>query len=205
MSHSPSRLPQLLLITGVLFLAGGAWLLRQAWTGPSAPSVAPRHPAIGRPLPPFLLTRHDGTPFTAGSLRGRWTLLFFGYTQCPDVCPTSLLAMREAMAHLGNVPLPQVVFLSVDPQRDTIELLGQYVPHFNPAFVGATGAETALRPLAEALGVAFARHESASGYTIDHTASVFLVGPDVRVHSVFPHPPDPELVAKIYREATGIR
>lgn len=153
----------------------------------------------------FALTDHSGKPRRLADFRGKAVVLFFGYTQCPDVCPTSLSALRDAMARLGNVPRPQVVFITVDPGRDSAELLSQYVPQFDPAFVGATGAESAVRPLAEALGVAYARHETPSGYTIDHTASVFLIGPEGRAHSVFPHPPDPELVAKGYRQAAGIR
>lgn len=199
------RLPRNLLIASMLLLASGTGLLWQAWPRRAAISVVPSHPALGRDLPPFLLTRHDGRPFTRDSLVSRWTLLFFGYTQCPDVCPTTLSAMREAMARLGNVPRPQVVFVSVDPQRDSIELLSEYMPRFDPAFVGASGPEAAWRPLAEALGVAYARHASASNYTIDHTASVFLIGPDGRTHAVFAHPPDAELVAQGYREAAGIR
>lgn len=159
------------------------------------------------PLPAFALTNHQGSPFTEASLHGRWTFLFFGYTHCPDVCPTSLAALAEVTRQLDvtpGVPRPQVVFVSVDGQRDTPSLLADYVPTFNPLFIGVTGTEAQLAPLVKSLGVFFERHGGADGnYLIDHTAGVFLIDPVGKLSAVFPHPPRADLIAEEYRRLAG--
>ncbi|MBL8491995.1 MAG: SCO family protein, partial [Rhodocyclaceae bacterium] len=96
-----------------------------------------------KPLPAFDFERAGGR-FTNGDLTGRWTFLFFGYTQCPDICPTALALMAQVKAGIVEAKgaEPQVAFVSVDPKRDTPALLARYVPHFDPAFIGAVGDDT---------------------------------------------------------------
>lgn len=170
---------------------------------PAALSEKPIAPA----LPAFTLTSHYGTPFTEASLRGHWTFLFFGYTHCPDVCPTTLAALAEVKRHLDGtlaVAQPQVVFVSVDGQRDTPSLLADYVPAFDPAFIGVTGSEVQLAPLVESLGVFHERHGGANGnYLIDHTAGVFLIDPSGRLNGAYPHPPRADLIAEQFRRLAG--
>lgn len=164
--------------------------------------LAAAQPAM-RPLPAFALTSHHGTSFTDANLRDRWTYMFFGYTHCPDVCPTSLAALAEVTRRLAGVPevaRPQVVFVSVDGQRDTPSLLADYVPAFDPAFIGATGTKAQLAPLAESLGVFYARHGGTDGnYQIDHSTGVFLIDPAGKLRETYAHPPRADLIAEQYR------
>jgi protein SCO1/2 len=146
-----------------------------------------------RPLPDFALTAHDGTPFTPARLRGHYTLVLFGYINCPDVCPTTLVELAARNR-------PEVLMISVDPARDTPERLAAYVPHFDPSFVGVTGQVAAIDALAQRLGVAIERGEPRDGsYAVDHTAAVFLVDPAARVVAVFPAPHLAATVAADYR------
>lgn len=148
-----------------------------------------------RPLNPFALRDHKGEPFTLSSLQGKWTFLNFGYTYCPDVCPTTLstLARLNAGLEKNGVDVPyQIVFVSIDPERDTQTRLAEYVPYFSPGFVGARGEEGDLRKLTGQLGVLFVRveeKENAGGeYLMDHTASVILVDPEGRLRAIFSAP-----------------
>ena len=156
-----------------------------------------------RPLPPFALTEHDGSRFDPARLKGHYTFVLFGYTNCPDVCPTTLMELaraRRALADLPPAALPAVALISVDPKRDTQERLAAYAPHFDPSFVGVTGSEAAIDALARALGVAIERGTPVDGnYAVDHTAAVFLIDPAARVAAVFPAPHDGQVLAHDYR------
>ena len=109
-----------------------------------------------RPLPPLALVDQDNRPFDTQRLRGRWSLLFFGFTSCPDVCPTTMTALAQTNKLLADLPgalRPRVIMISVDPERDTPERLGAYVKAFDPTFVGATGTKAAIDELAQRMGV----------------------------------------------------
>lgn len=156
-----------------------------------------------RPLPEFTLTDHLNRPFAREQFQGHWTFLFFGYTSCPDVCPTTLAILQavaeQVEAPRGMIAKPQHVFISVDPQRDTPERLGDYVGHFNPKFIGATGSEEALAALARELFILYERGESrgADDYDINHTASILLIDPQARLFGKFSPPHTPaEIVEK---------
>ena len=193
----------LLLVLGAL-LAGA--LAARRWYAPRAlppvTMVATLYPAA-RPLPPFELTAQDGSRFDASRLRGRWTLLFFGFTSCPDACPTTLLelaAVRRALADLPPAAAPQVVMISVDPERDTPARLAAFLAHFDPAFVGATGSTAAIAALAAGVGVAVqAGAATDGGYTVEHGATVFLVDPRVATVALFPLPHVARAIAADYR------
>lgn len=159
-----------------------------------------------RPLNPFALRDHKGEPFTLSSLQGKWTFLNFGYTYCPDVCPTTLstLARLNAGLEKNGVDVPyQVVFVSIDPERDTQTRLAEYVPYFSPGFVGARGEEGDLRKLTGQLGVLFVRveeKENAGGqYLMDHTASVILVDPEGRLRAIFSAPHKASVMLEDFR------
>lgn len=150
-----------------------------------------------RALTPFELVDQDGAPFDLARLQGRWTLLFFGYTYCPDVCPATLAALAEVHSLLVAEDATrdlQVVFVSVDPQRDTPARLAEYVRYFDPVFIGATGSDEALRGLTRQLGViAFRGEADADGnYLVDHTAALLLLDDQARLVGLFraPHQPD---------------
>jgi protein SCO1/2 len=154
-------------------------------------------------LPPLALVDQDNRPFGADRLHGGWSFLFFGFTSCPDVCPVTMTALAQTRKLLADLPepsRPQVVMISVDPQRDTPDRLATYLKAFDPAFVGATGTKPAIDELAQRMGVlAATRPLDGDNYTVDHTTSLFLVGPDGTVRALFSAPHVPEKIADDYR------
>jgi protein SCO1/2 len=163
-----------------------------------------------RPLPDFRLVDHAGRPFDRERLRGRWHFLFFGFTHCPDVCPTTLATLAAVRSRLRDLPQseqPRAVLVSVDPERDTAEALAQYVPHFDPEFVGVTGDPAAIAALAQELGVAIMIGAPAAdgGYTVDHTAALFLVDPDGAWTAVFGTPHAADTIASDFRAIAAAR
>ncbi|WP_371194312.1 SCO family protein [Glaciecola sp. SC05] len=135
-----------------------------------------------RALSEFELSKHDGTKMTNKDLQGQWTLAFVGYTFCPDICPVTLAELNNIYPQLqkgvSNTPL-KVWFLSVDPDRDTVERLNEYVNYFNPDFVATTGPHTQLFPLVRSMGMMYAISESTDNpnYLVDHSASVVVINP----------------------------
>jgi protein SCO1 len=211
MSEAPRASPY----TRRQLLAGGAALAAATVAGVlTARRLSRRHAAVPttrvalvypapRPLPPFSLLAHDGSSFDAARLRGHYTFVLFGYTNCPDVCPTTLMELARARQRLADLPAaarPAVALVSVDPARDTPERLAAYAPHFDPSFVGVTGSEAAIGALAQALGVAIERGTPVDGsYSVDHTAAIFLIDPAARVAAVFPAPHEAAALADDYR------
>ena len=141
------------------------------------------------------LTDHNGRPVTLETFRGKLVVLFFGYTHCPDVCPTTLSDMAQALklvppAVAGKV---QVLFVSVDPERDTPETLKAYVPYFHPAFLGLYGTPEEVAKAATEFKVAFRKHvePGATGYLVDHSAGSYVLDEKgrLRLYLPFAHPP----------------
>ncbi|MGV0035375.1 MAG: SCO family protein [Candidatus Azotimanducaceae bacterium WSBS_2022_MAG_OTU7] len=128
----------------------------------------------------FIMTDHLGEPVGLSNLKGGWSLLFFGFTTCPDVCPTTLSVLNDAMRGLEEPPA--IVMVSVDPDRDTPERLAQYVPAFNPAFIGYTGTFDETVALAQQLNIAFGKvpGDVPGSYLVDHSASLVLIDPKGR-------------------------
>jgi protein SCO1 len=125
----------------------------------------------------FALTDHNGKPRTLADFRGKVVLLFFGFTQCPDVCPTTMVEMASVLQMLGpDAAKVQVLFVTVDPERDTRELLAQYVPAFHPSFLGLYGDAEALRKMAKDFKVFYAKSPGATpdSYSMDHTAATYV-------------------------------
>jgi protein SCO1/2 len=141
-----------------------------------------------RAIEDFTLTDEANQPFTLKELRGRPTLVFFGFTHCPDVCPTTLAKLAQ-IAKGAAVPGLRVLLVSVDPARDKPEQLQQYVHAFDASFKGVTGEQAQIERLAKEFGVAIARVELAGGdYTVDHSAAVFLLDAQARRVAVFTPP-----------------
>jgi len=172
--------------------------------GPRAPGLAgmwwPDPPRLG----PFSLVDQEGRAFTEQTLRGAWTLLFFGYTNCPDVCPATLALIDRACAVLAagdDGQPPQVWFVSVDAQRDSPPVLARYVRHFDPAFHAATAPMAELHLLTRQLAADFTRvaGDEQGEYWYEHSASIFLVAPDLRVVGEFAAPLDAESLAERVR------
>ena len=144
-----------------------------------------------RPLAPFTLTDQDGQPFTQAQLQGHWTLLFAGFTHCPDVCPTTLALMAQLRQRLGAAPgALELVFLSVDPERDTPERLKTYTAHFGAGLRGVTAPTAQLDALCANLGLAYIKVPGARAgdYTVDHSAALVLLDPKGRVAAYFQPP-----------------
>ena len=140
------------------------------------------------------LIKHDGNAFTGQDLNGRWTLMFFGYTHCPDICPMTMNVLAEAKK-IASEDFPQVVLVSVDPQRDSVELLDGYVQYFDPAFIGVTGEEKMIQALTLQTSVVYAKMPGSSGnendYLVDHSSAVLLINPKGQLAAFLnaPHTP----------------
>jgi protein SCO1 len=150
----------------------------------------------------FNLTDHSNKPFKLERLKNKWTFIFFGYTFCPDICPTTMSALTATMSQLKNNPDVakdvQVVFVSVDPQRDTIEKLASYMGYFNKEFTGVTGSRKELDALVSQAGAGYAiEPETAPGeYLVSHTSSIFLINPDGELVASFSQPHYPATIAE---------
>ena len=150
----------------------------------------------------FSLVDHRGEAFTPGQLEGHWTLIFFGFTHCPDVCPTTLSFLAELKGQLESTEASdtQVVMISVDPARDTVEQLATYVPYFHPDFIGVTGDFIDILNFARTFNAPFRKVTEADGsYQIDHSANVVLVNPRGDYHGFFKAPLDLAKVKVTYR------
>jgi len=157
-----------------------------------------------RTLGAFNAVDQDGQPFSNEDLRGRWSLLFFGFTHCPDICPITMTVLAQARAGLaaaaGDTPL-QVIFVSVDPVRDAPAQLAEYVRYFDPGFLGLGGTLDQVRALTSQMGVAFFHGPpGATGdYTVDHSASIFVIDPQVRIVGVISAPHQAESLVTRFR------
>jgi len=185
------------IVLAISAAVAGAWFAAHL----GAPQL-PEHARVlstPRPVPDVPGVDHTGTAFGRADLEGRWTIAFFGFTYCPDICPATLHVLAGARRLLDDLPdgdRPEVVMLSVDPGRDTPERLAEYVPFFHPEFRGVTFEAQHLPELARAFGAAYAYSAlGEDGYTVDHTASLFLVDHQARVAAVFPTPHTAEGIA----------
>lgn len=136
-----------------------------------------------RALPEVGMTDQNGQPVNLGQLKGKWSLVFFGYTYCPDICPTTLAQLREVKRQLPEQALErlQVVLVSVDPERDSAAQLKQYLAYFDEHFIGLRGSIGDTQTLANALSIPFIPADTRKpGYTVDHSSNLALVGPDGR-------------------------
>ena len=177
----------------VIGLAGGAWFLALAWHGGSAPPEYATVLPVAQPLPAFTLTDEQGATLDRDALAGRWHLLFFGFTHCPDICPATLSQLAAARRQLqanGQSPLPDILLISVDPERDTPQVLARYVGRFGAGMRGATGSMDEVESLAAALGIHFSAmsHHGGGDYDVNHSAAVLVVDPDVQLAALFSAP-----------------
>ena len=146
---------------------------------------------VPRRFSDFELVSHRNTTFTKADLEGKWTLVFFGFTHCPDVCPTTLAILNKVYEPLSDKEKEkiQVLLLSVDPERDTAPKLAEYVTYFNPAFTGLTGNPHQIFSLATQLGVVYSKVPlDGDDYTVDHSGNVVLINPMGDYHGFFRPP-----------------
>ncbi len=148
-----------------------------------------------RPIGDFSLLDQHGQLFGRAALENRWSLVFTGFTHCPDLCPTTLAFLAKLRARVPGDGL-QIVFVSVDPERDTPERIASYLAHFDPTFVGATGTTAEIERFTATLGLAQVRNPGVGGeYTVDHSAALVLIDPQARVAGYFRPPHDAEALA----------
>ena len=169
---------------GVLVIAAGVLLalaLRETPRGAAGTALAS---AIGGQ---FQLIDQNGKPFSDANLKGKWHLIFFGYTHCPDACPTALNEMSLALDRLGiKRDEVRVVFITVDPERDTPDVLKSYVQSFDAPIVALTGSPEAVAQAAKAYRVFYAKHPRADGdYDMDHSAVIYVMNPEGRFTATF--------------------
>ena len=193
-------MPKLVPALAVIAIAAAAGFFAGRWWPAGPPPLQASTALFGqeRALPEFALTDHTGRAYTRRDLEETWTLLFFGYTHCPDVCPITLATMSasvDAVAALGG-EAPRVVFVSVDPERDAPGHLRGYVTVFREDFLGVTGPHEELRKLTRALGVAYARNGEGPGYLVEHSAALLLVNPKGELQAVFTPPHEPDAMAR---------
>ena len=151
------------------------------------------------PSPPrlneFFLIDKDNLPFTLDDLKGKWSIIFFGFANCPDICPSTLMEMSKAEIKLRAMPefgnSGQLIFISVDPERDSPTVLKTYVSHFSQDLQAASGSQKELRILAKSVGAIFLKvdsHNNDHSYSVDHSAGIFFVSPDATLFSVLTPP-----------------
>lgn len=203
---------KLLLLIGILALGAGFWVAyRSINVAPELPNdiLASVFP-VAQQVPPFTLIDDNNQPFTEKNLKDHWTFLYFGFTSCPEVCPTTLAALKKVYAQLGpdvKKDHLQVVLVTVDPEEDTPAHLKEYLTRFNPHFIGVTGTESDLVELRKQLGIIAEKtpiiyHPKDPHATpiivknIDHTGAILLISPDGTYYGLFSMPHEANQIAQ---------
>jgi protein SCO1/2 len=186
---------------------GAALLWHHQWR-PLPPLASGDFITPRRELPDFNLIDHHGRPFTRADLHGHWSMLYFGYTNCPDLCPatlSALAAMDKRLRLAAAASRPQVIFVSADVARDTPAQLAAYVPYFDPSFLGVTARRQAdVEKFAAALGIAVAiNHQPDGTYTVDHSAAIVVVDPQGRMAAILGGPFTAAALATDYLAIVG--
>jgi len=194
------------MIIGLAAMAvvAGLWLQLRM----SAPAVPPETNATllrtARPVGDVRLQDTLGNELSLQQLKGRWSLVFFGFTHCPDVCPTTLAILSQVARRLENLPQaqqPQLVFITVDPERDVPEVMKGYVEHFDKNMIGLTGELSQVEALAAQLGVAFQKVPlDQGGYSMDHSAAIFMLNPGAELNAIISAPHSVEGISDDYRK-----
>lgn len=155
-------------------------------------------------LPEFHLLDQDGNPITRQNFVGKWSLLFFGYTHCPDVCPTTMGVLNR-LSQQADLPATQFVFATVDPRRDTPEVMKEFVHYFNKNFIGMTGDTAEINKFQEPLGVIYDYEgdTSSNDYIVNHVAALFIIDPRARLRAYILPPHDTKRIGDAYRLIRG--
>ncbi|WP_339933621.1 SCO family protein [uncultured Brevundimonas sp.] len=185
-----------LAITTMVVVSG-----RDSAASGSQPVTSTGQPSVGGP---FTLVDQNGRSVDQTMLDGKWTLVFFGFTWCPDYCPTTLAALNATKAQLGDrADNLQIVFISVDPARDTPAVLKDYLSSdgFPEGVIGLTGSPAQIRAAADAYRAYYQKAGEGEGYTMDHSLTVYLMGPDGKFRSALAGDLSPERSAEVIRRA----
>jgi protein SCO1/2 len=197
-----TRHSTLYILVAALAAGFGLWAAQTHFAPPTAVAL-PAMRAVtlfpgARILAPYRLASSEGSTITPETLRGHWTLVFLGFTRCPDVCPTTLQSLAQAGKAWIALPAatrPRVLFVSVDPDRDTPQHVGEYAHYFGKEILAATADEKALATFARSLGMVYMKVPTTGGdYTIDHSASVSVLDPDGNMAGLIRSPLDPAAI-----------
>lgn len=190
------------LLIGIVVLGTLLFAIQQVYQKPGVQPEEPKTAAVSKPDigGPFSLVDHEGRPVTQDFFKGRFMLVYFGYTFCPDVCPTALTEMGSALDILGEDGAPVTpVFITVDAERDRPEPLKEYLAFFHPRLVGLTGTPEQVAAAAKAYKVFFAK-SAEDEYLMEHTSKIYLMGPDGAYRAHFSHDDDAGAMAAKIRE-----
>ena len=184
----------MILVFGFVIAAfvGGTVFMSLAFQGsrniPQHATILPQAAA----LPRFSLLDQNGAEFNNESLNDQWSLIFFGFTHCPDICPATLQQLAIARSQIldaGESTFPNIILISVDPERDTPEVLAEYIGHFGDGMTGVTGSIDELRKLTSSLGIFFEKSAGENGnYSVDHSAVVIVINKNAEFHALFSAP-----------------
>ncbi len=177
-----------LITRSLLLLLAMAVLLAACGGAPRELAGATLDPPL--PVPDFTLTAAGDQPVSLSDFRGQWVYLYFGYTFCPDACPITLSKLARLREALGeDADKMQVIMVTVDPERDTPEVLADYVTRFDPSFIGLSGTNEAIDAAGLPFGLYYERHEGtpSGGYLVDHTTRTYLIDPEGNARVAYPH------------------
>ncbi|WP_372971660.1 SCO family protein [Marinobacter sp.] len=202
------RLTLIILLLVVVLIFGLVVGRQVLLVGNEEPSPAPELSEInayvydqGRELADFELVNEQGKTVTRESLRGQWTFAFVGYTNCPDICPVAMANLRRTDSLLpDDLPQPEFLLITADPEHDTPERLREYVGFFGDNFHGYTGDLETLREVAKSLNAAFTHREVDGDLLVDHSGHFALINPEGKMAAVLQPPHNPEDLVKAYRE-----
>ena len=209
MNNQSVRRTVLYITIGALSLIIGVWLSQLFLSSSNDNKVPPDLDATvfpkARLLHSFNLTDHDGKPFNSETLKSHWSFLFFGFTNCPDVCPTTLKIMQSVWNDLptkaNETGHPKLYFVSVDPERDPLTTLKPYVTYFHPEFVGVTGKLDEIDKLTNQIGILYGYDEKEDDkdkeYIVNHSSQLILVDPRGRMRAVISPPHDAKMINHI--------
>jgi protein SCO1 len=187
--------PLILAIVVIVAVAAGIVLSRELAKREATSVAALAHGTLiepPRPVPSFALTDQSGAALSPERLKDRWTFVFFGFTHCPDICPIALAVLTQVEQSLADLPAarrPQLLFVSVDPQRDTPSRLTEYLRTFAAPIVGATGEPSQIEVLTRHMAIPVAIRDGGEGnYSVDHSGAIFLVDPSGALRALFSSP-----------------
>lgn len=210
----------IVLVVTITGITAGFWLssIQQHSTNPAftEENKTSQSPIQGTILTPArkiaipALLKDDGSAFTLNDLTGKWHLFFFGYTHCPDICPTTMnvLAQAKKTAASGNDMFPQVFFISVDPERDNVDILSEYVKYFDKDFIGVTGDADSVKALALQMNIVYmkiATSQDNSDYTVGHSTALLLLNPEGKLAAFLSPPHNPETILKDIKKVISLQ
>jgi protein SCO1/2 len=189
----------ILLLTAIIAMSTGLWYAKHKQTDKVSlhpPKIQGAILPIAKTITPFALINHLGEAYTEKNLKNNWSLIFVGYTHCPDVCPTTLSLMTSVNEELKlqNLQPLNIIFLSIDPERDTPEVMKRYIEYFDAEFTGVTGELSAIKKLSNNLNAAFQKSPGLNGkindedYLMDHSSALLLINPDGNLQSIITAP-----------------